>query len=148
MTPLTIPMARLALYLIDLAQLMGYRESVHLVSVEKGGARPVIYIDAEEESRIVGRVRDAQRGMAPKDAIRAYKKIDTLLRQDQASAAIINVSEKAEVIEFPGIKTNLPQPYGPIRERASVVGELKRLRWIRPHDTDSLAENRRDNFLL
>jgi hypothetical protein len=127
MTPYTIPMARLALYLIDLAQLMGYRESVHLVSVVEGSTVPVIYIDAEEESRIIGRVRDAQRGMAPRDAIRAYKKIDSLLRKDEASAAIINVSQKAEVIEFPGAKANLPQPYGPLKERASLVGELKRV---------------------
>jgi hypothetical protein len=127
MTPLTIPMARLALYLADLAQLMGHRESVHLISVEDGSTQPVIYVDAEEESRVMHRVRNAQRGMAERDANRAYKKLDNLLRKDEASAAIVNVSQKEEVIEFPGIKANLPQTYGPIKERASIVGELKRV---------------------
>jgi hypothetical protein len=127
LTPLTIPMARLALYLTDLARLMGHRESVHLISIEDGSTQPVIYIDAEEESRVMHRVRNAQRGMAERDANRAYKNLDNLLRKDEASAAIFNVSQKAEVIEFPGIKASLPQAYGPIKERASIVGELKRV---------------------
>lgn len=126
-TPLTIPLARLALYLVDLAQLLGHRESVHLVGVEHGSTQPVIYVDAEEESRVMERVRQAQRGAAPRDANWAYRKLDTKLRQDNASAAFINVSRRAQVIEFPGVKTNVPEAYGPIRERASLVGELKRL---------------------
>src|SRR5947209_14902035 len=119
-------MARLALYLLDLAQLLGHRDSVHLVAVEDGSTQPVIYVDADEESRVTERVRHAQRGVGPRDANWAYKKIDTKLRKDNASATIINVSKKAEVLEFPGIKTNLPQAYGPIKEKASLVGELKR----------------------
>ena len=126
-TPYTIPMARLALYIADLAQLLGHRESVHLISVAEGSTQPVIYVDAEEESRVMHRVRNAQRGMGPTDANRAYKKLDHKLRQDNASARILNVSQKAEVIEFPGRNANLPQAYGPIRERASVIGELKRV---------------------
>src|SRR2546422_2227251 len=102
MTPYTIPMARLVLYLADLAQLLGHRESVHLISVAEGSTAPVIYIDPEEESRVMHRVRNAQRGMAPQDANRAYRKIDNKLREDDAVATILNVAEKAEVIEFPG----------------------------------------------
>jgi hypothetical protein len=126
-TPYTIPMARLALYLADLAQLLGHRDSVHLIAVTEGSTQPVIYVDAEEESRVTERVRHAQRGMGPEDANRAYRKLDNKLREDQASATFINFSQKAEVIGFPGIKTNLPQAYGPIKERASAVGELKRV---------------------
>jgi len=127
LTPLTIPLARLALYLVDLAQLLGHRESVHLVAVQEGSTQPIIYVDALEESRVTERVRYAQRGAGPRDANWAYKKIDAKLRKDNASASIINVSQKAEVVEFPGIKTDLPQAYGPIKERASLVGELKRV---------------------
>src|SRR5258707_5067716 len=116
-TPLTMPLARLALYLADLAQLLGHRDDVHLVTVETGSAQPVIYVDADEESRVTERVRQAQRGMGDWKANRAYKRIDNRLREDHASAAFINVSQKAEVIEFPGVKTNLPQAYGPIKER-------------------------------
>jgi hypothetical protein len=127
MTPFTMPLARLALYLHDLAQLFGYRESVHLISVEEGSTAPVFYIDPAEEHRITYRVQHAQRGIGPKDANQAYKKIDYRLREDTASAAIINVSQMAEVIEFPGVKADTLEAYGPIRERASVVGEIKRV---------------------
>jgi hypothetical protein len=127
MTPFTIPMARLALYLADLAQLMGHRESVHLIAVAEGSTQPIIYIDAEEESRVMHRVRTAQRGMGPHEANRAYKKLDHKLREDNAIATIVNFSQSAEVIEFPGRNANLPQAYGPIKEQASVVGELKRV---------------------
>ena len=74
MTPFTMTMARLALYLTDLAQLLGHRESVHLISVAEGSATPVIYIDPAEETRITYRVQHAQRGMGPRDANWAYKK--------------------------------------------------------------------------
>lgn len=127
MTPLTIPMSRLALYLLDLAQLLGYRESVHLLRIDEGSTQPVIYVDPEEESRVVERIRYAQRGMAPQDANRAYRKIDGKLREDHATAAILNVTQKVEVIEFPGRKTVLPQIYGPIREQASLVGVVMRV---------------------
>jgi hypothetical protein len=128
MTPFNMPLARLALYLHDLAQLFGYRESVHLISVAEGSATPVFYIDPAEEYRITYRVQHAKRGIGPPEANNAYKRIDTRLREeDNASATIMNASQKAEVIEFPGIKSSMLESYGPLRERASVVGELKRV---------------------
>lgn len=126
-TPLTLPMARLAEYLADLATLMGHRESVHLIKIADGSTAPVIFIDADEESRITHRVQSAQRGMGPHDANVAYKKLDDRLRTDGAIGAIENVSQKAEVIEFPGRTLEIPQAYGPIRERASIVGKLMRI---------------------
>jgi hypothetical protein len=132
MTPYTMPLARLVLYLTDLAQLLGHRECVHLISVEGGSTVPVIYVDPEEESRVVNRVKTAQRGMGPRDANRAYKKIDRKLREDNAVGSILDVAQKAEVIEFPGRRIDLPQTYGPIRERASVVGQLMRVGGLRP----------------
>jgi hypothetical protein len=126
-TPYTIPLARIAVYLADLAQLLGHHESVHLIAVAEGSTQSVIYVDSEEESRVIQRVRDAQRGMGPADANRAYKKLDNKLRQDNATAKILNVSQEVEIIEFPGKNANVPQVYGPIRERASIIGELRRV---------------------
>ena len=127
MTPFNIPLARLALYLHDLAKLFGHKESVHLISVDPGSTVPVFYIDPLEEHRITYRVQHAQRGIGPKEANQAYKRIDQKLREDTASAVIINASKMADVIEFPGVKSTALEVYGPIRERASVVGELKRV---------------------
>jgi hypothetical protein len=124
-TPYMIPLSRLALYLVDLAQLLGHNDSVHLLKIEDGSAQPLILIDALEESRVIHQVQNAQRGMGPRNANRAYKKLDNKLRQDNATAAIMGVAGK--VIEFPGKTADLPMAYGPIRERASATGELKRI---------------------
>jgi hypothetical protein len=126
-TPYTMPLSRLALYLIDLAQLLGHSESVHLVKVDEGSAQPVFLVDPLEESRVIHQVRNAQKGMGPKNANRAYKKLDNKLRQDNATGRIVDVGRAAEVIEFPGNKAILPEMYSNIKERATVIGELKRV---------------------
>ncbi len=126
-TPLTLPLARLAEYLTDLAMLLGHRESVHLVNVAEGGAEPVMYVDADEESRVTHQIQSAARGMAPRDANAAYKRLDDRLREDQAVGNIVNVSKKAKVLDFPGKTLDLPQEYGPIKEKASIVGKLMRI---------------------
>ncbi len=126
-TPYTMPLARLALYLMDLAQLLGHNESVHLMKVDEGSAEPVFYVDPDEESRVILQVRNAQKGMGPRNANRAYKKLDSKLRHDNATGRIIDPAKKADIIEFPGNKANLPEIYENIRERASVTGLLKRV---------------------
>jgi hypothetical protein len=127
LTPTTIPLARLALYLVDLAQLLGHPESVHLIKIEEGSAQPVFYVDADEESRITTRVQQAKRGVGPSKANRAYKKLDNKLREDNASATFVNTSKPSEIIEFPGVNLLVSDIYGPIKEQASIVGRLKRV---------------------
>jgi hypothetical protein len=127
LTPLTMPMARLAEYLTDLAMIMGHRESVHFIKADDGSLQSVMYIDAEEESRVTHQIQSAARGMGPREANAAYKRIDDRLREDDAIGDIINASQKAKVIEFPGKNLDLPQAYGPIKENASLVGVLRRV---------------------
>ena len=126
-TPYTMPLSRLALYLIDLAQLLGHNESVHLLKVDEGSAEPVFYVDPDEENRIIHQVRNAQKGTGPRNANRAYKKLDRKLRHDNATGRIIDAANQADIIEFPGNKASLPEVYANIRERASVTGVLKRV---------------------
>lgn len=126
-TPYTLPLSRLAVYLMDLAQLLGHSESVHLVKVADGSAEPVFYVDPEEEARIIHQVRNAQKGMGPTNANRAYKKIDKRLQQDNATGTIVDTARESQIIEFPGNKAKLPDIYENIRERASITGELRRV---------------------
>ncbi len=127
LTPLTLPMARLAEYITELAKVMGCKDSVHFISTEDGSAVSVIYVDPEEEARVTSQIQNAARGMAGSHANDAYKRVDRLLREDNAFGDIVNVSKNAPVIEFPGKRTDLPDAYGPFREQATVVGVLKRL---------------------
>ena len=126
-TPLTMPMARLAEYLADLAAVMGHKESVHFISTEPGSAVSLLYVDADEESRVTHHIQNSARGTSTRHANEAYKRLDARLREDNAVGSIVNVSKNAEVIEFPGRKVNKPEAYGPIRERASIVGVLRRV---------------------
>jgi hypothetical protein len=126
-TPLTIPFARLTEYLTDLVLLMGHKESLRLVGVAGGIAAPVIYVDSEQESRVTHQVQSAARGMAPREANAAYKRLDDRLREDNAVGRILNVSGNAQILDFPGKNLDLPQEYGPLKERASIVGQLMRI---------------------
>lgn len=126
-TPLTLPMARLAEYITDLAIIMGHKDSVHFVAMADGSAQAVMNVDEDEEARVTNQVKNAVSGAAQPQVNAAYKRIDNRLREDNAIAEIVNTSRKAQVIEFPGRKAILPDAYGPITERATVVGILKRV---------------------
>jgi hypothetical protein len=126
-SPLTLPMARLAEYITDLALIMGHKESVHFIKVEEGSHESVLFIDEEEEGRITHQTQSAARGAGPREANAAYKRLDDRLREDEAIGSITNLSRKAKVLEFPGRNLDLPQEYGPIKENTSLVGVLKRV---------------------
>src|ERR1700733_13156884 len=127
LTPLTLPMARLAEYMAELAKVMGFKDSVHFIATDTGSAVSVIYVDPDEEARVTSHIQNSARGMAGSHANDAYKRLDTLLREDNAFGDIVNVSKNTSVVEFPGKRTNVPDVYGPFREQATVVGVLKRL---------------------
>jgi hypothetical protein len=124
-TPTTMPMARLAEYLVDLAVLLGHKESVHLIKVEEGSAQPLIYYDALEEGRIFARVRGAVNGTGQPDAIEAYQKIDRRLKRDDGFAQLVN--GKSQLADFPGARQLMEETYPKIKERATLVGRLRRV---------------------
>lgn len=126
-TPLTLPMARLAEYLADLAAIMGHEQSVHFITTEDGSAQSLMYVEADEEARVTSQIENVARGVGPRNANAAYKRLDARLREDKAIGIIVNTSNNAQIIEFPGKKADVAQVYGPIRERASVVGVVKRV---------------------
>jgi hypothetical protein len=125
LTPTTTPMARLLEYLTDLAELLGHKESVHLITVEDGSTQPLIYYDALEEGRIFNRVRGAVSGTGHPDAIKAFQSIDRRLKRDNGSGRLVNGS--AELADFPGVRQPRPEAYPKIREHGSIVGKLRRV---------------------
>lgn len=98
----TMPMARLAEYLKDLAVLMGHKSSVHLIGVEGGSTRPQILIDAADVPKVRDRLNAVRRSDAPEDAMRAYRAIDDRLARDNAKGTLVSRSDSAKIIEFPG----------------------------------------------
>ena len=81
-----MPMARLAEYLIELAEILGEPKSVHLVGIEPGSTTLVHEIEHEAIPKVQTRVQAVRLGEGPRDAHEAYKKVNRYLREDNARA--------------------------------------------------------------
>jgi hypothetical protein len=81
-----MPMARLAEYLAELALMLGERPAVHFVRVEAGSITVVHTVEAEAIPKVRERVQTVGSGTAPPDAMRAYRSINKMLRDDNGLA--------------------------------------------------------------
>jgi hypothetical protein len=122
----SLPMARLAEYMAELAVLLGECERVHFSHVEKGSAVLVSNIEPPAYPKIAERVARVREGNGPKDAMQAYKNIDNLLAKDNAIAVLFS-SDESNVIEFLGRLRPKPVRYGPFREVGTLDGRIIRL---------------------
>src|ERR1700734_1552316 len=118
-TPHTFPMARLAEYLRELATLLGNEDNVHFLRVDNGSANCAMEVDAELESVITERARQAEKGLGPKEAVKAFRAIRLYLDEDDTSASL--ESDKGEVlIEFPRKSQGTEETFGPFSEDGSL----------------------------
>lgn len=106
--PETLPMARLAQYLAQLATLFGNKDQVHFLKVLKGSAVPVIAVDHKAQPKVEARLRLVGSEEAPEDFVRAHHAINRLLREDNATA-YLRARGGAKIIEFKGVKTPLAE---------------------------------------
>ncbi len=128
-TPLTLPMARLAEYLADFAILLGNKEHVHFATVEGGSAAPLALVEMVKNLQVRERIKQAASGSGPADAPGIYAKLNKKFTEDDGYGEVLEKLDEGEVkvIEFPGRKGHLSPVYGPIKESAFVQGELKRV---------------------
>jgi hypothetical protein len=120
-TPDTIPLARLAQYLSDLARMMGESANVHLVRVDKGSTVPIIRVDWEAEPKVRDRLRAVRFNEGPLEAQNAYREINRKLVADNANGVLIDPSS-TKVIRFPG-RDGANQPaFGPISQSGVFQG--------------------------
>lgn len=124
-TPDTLPMARLAEYLLTLATLFGYKEYVHFIQVRKGSAVPEIDVDREAAPKVGARLKLVGAPDAPPELRRAQREINDMLRDDNASATLRR-KRGAIVIEFPGCKTPLAQE-AVVHEQSELDGVVIRV---------------------
>ena len=120
-SPATIPMARLAEYLSDLAIMLGSPSNVHLMRVEKGSTVPVVLVDFEAEPKVRDRIKLVKNREAPTDAQDAAKRIDRNLLLDNAKATIVD-PVGAKVFRFPGRENAVRQEFGPINQPGNFQG--------------------------
>ncbi len=125
-TPETMPMARLAEYLADLAVILGETKSVHLLEIEEGSTALVHQVEHEAIPKVRGRVGAVRRGEAPEPAQNSYRRVNKLLREDNAKAVLRELKQGPRILEFPGT-AEAEDVYPSVNQYGSVSGVVLRV---------------------
>ena len=125
-TPETLPMERLADYMMRFAKLLGEQERVHFVSIEDGSAVLVARAEPAAATKVERRLVDLRNGRGDPAALQARTELDDMLAEDNAVGQLLD-SQGAEIIASAG--RNRPQPleYGPFREDGVLEGVVIRV---------------------
>jgi len=124
----TMPLDRLAAYITELAILLGTPEQIHLMRVESGSTVPVLKIDRARLPEIRKRGEEVKRGVGSAAVLKSYRKINSFLKEDNASATLFEEdgARTAEIIPFPG-KSEPPLALRGIRQFGKLDGRLQRI---------------------
>lgn len=123
--PNDLPMRRLAAYLDEFARLLGEEASTRFDSVTEGSTRLTARLFPVAAPKVRLRLAAARDG-ALEDARRSINRLDTMLSEDNASAALSEEGQSGIIIRFPGAHArNAQLPVVP--EAGFLQGELVRI---------------------
>lgn len=125
-TPDTMPMSWLAEYLGQLALMLGESTAVHFVRLETGSTSIIHRIEREAIPKVKARTASIRKGLGPRDFVRAYRRINKMLREDNGSAVWREERTEAQIIVFPGRRDTEEEIVG-ISQRGSIDGEVVRV---------------------
>jgi hypothetical protein len=125
-TPETLPMARLAEYLRELAMILGERASVHLVRLEEGSTVLVHKIEREAVPKVRARTIAVRRGDAPRDAVSAFRTVNRFLREDNAVGLLQERKGATPILRFPG-REEAEEQFPSVRQRGTIDGVVMRV---------------------
>lgn len=127
-SPATIPMSRLAMYMSDLASVLGQPEHVHFSRLEDGSTVLVQKVEFEAIPKVNERLETLQRGDATDDLSKAYRTLDQHLAEDNATGELSYERDgphsSASVVRFPGRERPKPMDYGVVRQAGAIEGIL------------------------
>lgn len=124
-TPDTLPMTRLAEYLVDLAALVGEKDRVHFRRISEGSVAIAYAVDDEAVLTVRERVTSAPTADEASDERRAFERINQKLTADNTSAHVREVGmDGAQLLYFPGPHRQLDPQYGPFNEQGSLRGRV------------------------
>lgn len=124
-TPDTLPMARLAEYLLDLANLLGEKERVHFQTVEPGSAGLAYDVESVAVPKVQARVRGASAAAVGSEERRAFENIDQRLRKDNTAASLREDTVAGPtLLHFPGPTGEVDPEYGPFSENSTLQGRV------------------------
>jgi hypothetical protein len=125
--PETLPMARLADYMQDLAALLGEVAHVHFKRLDGGSVALVQDIEQPAYASVRTRLQSLERGEPAPDVVKAFNSLDARLAQDNAVGTLTCGADGVEVVRFPGRERPQPLKYGSFRQQGSLDGQLVRL---------------------
>lgn len=120
-SPETIPMARLAQYMGELALLLGERNAVHFRRLTKSSTNLHARVDREAAPKVRDRVAAVRAGDASGEPLRAFQALNKLLRDDNAVGILRDDTPRGIVIKFPG-REIAEEKFASIRQQGSVDG--------------------------
>jgi hypothetical protein len=141
-SPETIPMAKLAEYMTDFAELLGKEHAVHFEAVEPGSTQIVSRVEFEDVPKVRARLTEMHNGAAPKELVRLMAQIDHRLANDNATGRIlfveneragtafpqspvaVSVAAAVELLAFPGRDRPKIPSYGPFTQEGHLDGVL------------------------
>lgn len=128
-TPSTIPMARLAEYMTDVAIIMGEQAKVHFVNVGIGSTVLRAKVEPEAAEKVRIRVNDARLGRPAPDAGDAVRRVNFRLREDGSRATFAEeIGERlGELLYFPGVEAEVPVPIPAFNQDGTLDGIVVRL---------------------
>lgn len=124
-TPETMPMARLAEYLGELAKLLGQPNAVHFLRLEAGSTDMLARVEREAAPKALAQAEAVRIGKGPPDAVRAFHRLNQMLGDDNGSGSL-TAEGGAQIIAFPGARRPVSE-YATVSERGSIDGELIRI---------------------
>jgi len=120
-TPETLPMERLAEYMLQFAKLLGETDRVHFVDVDAGSAVLRARIENVAVPKVERRLANASRGQGDPVAVKALQLLDDMLANDNAVGYLLDEAG-AEIMAFQGRNRPKPLEFGPFREDAVLEG--------------------------
>lgn len=109
-SPDTIPMERLAEYMLELSALYGSRASVHFKEVRQGSAILNTTIDGVAIGIVETRLRLVHDAAAPEDLRKAFQNLNNMLKTDKAVGEVRHQGGNV-ILEFPGRNTPVQRSY-------------------------------------
>lgn len=126
-SPETIPLERLGEYLEALGELLGETANVHFAGLEHGSTIVKAVVNEVAAPKVDRRVRRvAARDASPK-AHKAFKRLDDLLFNDNATGTLRAEGANVIRLDFCGKDRPTPITYGPVKQVGSIDGTVVRI---------------------
>jgi hypothetical protein len=126
-SPDTMPMARLAQYMAELATLLGEQNAVHFKRVTKGSTVLNARVDREATPKVRDRVAAVRAGDGGSEPRRAFNTLNRLLRDDNAIGVLRDTAPRGIIVRFPG-REIAEEKFASIRQQGSIDGIVTGIR--------------------